>query len=124
MDVEPKPIEDNTSDSDNSDDETTQYVFEPFFYINSNSFNNWKLKIGADITNDQINDVQAMKDYADKTMQLDPIVQLSVLENTHEEAQIGDTSFLNADPIGIRTMITVNGITGNPFRKDSPMQII
>lgn len=123
MDVEPKPIEDNTSDSDNSDDETTQYVFEPFFYINSNSFNNWKLKIGADITNDQINDVQAMKDYADKTMQLDPIVQLSVLENTHEEAQIGDTSFLNADPIGIRTMITVNGITGNPFRKDSPMQL-
>lgn len=127
-DVEPKPAgdsdeDDDSKDEDSTNDDTDQYVFEPFFYQNSNSVANWGLRIGADITNDQIQDPESMKAYADKVMQLDPIVQLSVLENNHDEANIGDTSFLNADPIGIRTMITINGIVGNPFRKEAPMQL-
>ncbi|MBA1393885.1 hypothetical protein EQ500_08410, partial [Lactobacillus sp. XV13L] len=128
-DVDPKPSnsgsdsDDSGNDDDSTNDDTDQYIFEPFFYQNSNSVSQWGLRMGPDITNDQIKDPDSMRSYADKVMQLDPIVQLSVLENTHDEAEIGDTNFLNADPIGVRTMITVNGIVGNPFRIDSPMQL-
>ncbi|APX72091.1 hypothetical protein BTM29_05715 [Companilactobacillus allii] len=95
-----------------------------FFYFNSQSRSEFGLKIGEDITNDQIKDVEAMKKYADSNMQTEPVVELSVnVSYQDDDMKIGDTSYLNAEPLGIQTMITLNGISGNPLTNDSPMTI-
>lgn len=117
-----EPTDENGTDGTTSDDEN--YIFTPFFYFNSQSRGEYGLKIGEDITNDQIKDVESMKKYADSTMQTEPVVELTVNVSYQDDSmKIGDTSYLNAEPLGIKTMITLNGISGNPLTNDSPMTI-
>lgn len=117
-----EPTDENGTDGTTSDDEN--YIFTPFFYFNSQSRGEYGLKIGEDITNDQIKDVESMKKYADSTMQTEPVVELNVNVSYQDDSmKIGDTSYLNAEPLGIKTMITLNGVSGNPLTNDSPMTI-
>lgn len=120
-DVEPS---DDQGKEDGTTADDTDYVFKPFFYYNAESRSNYGLKIGDDITNDQIKTPEQMKQYADSVLQVDPVVELTVnLSYQDSSLKIGDTLFLNADPLGIRTMITVNGISGNSLTDDTPMTI-
>lgn len=117
-----EPTEDNGTDGTTGDVEN--YVFTPFFYFNTQSRSKFGLKIGEDISNDQIKDVQSMRAYADSVMQTEPVVELTVnVSYQDDDMRIGDTSYLNAEPLGIKTMITLNGISGNPLTNDSPMTI-
>lgn len=120
-DVEPSEDQGQT-DGTTADD--TDYVFKPFFYYNAPSRSEYGLKIGDDITNDQIKTPEQMKQYADSVLQTEPIIELTVnLSYQDDTMKIGDTSYLDAGPLGIKTMVTLNGISGNPLMKDTPMTI-
>lgn len=118
-----KPSEDQgQTDGTTADDKN--YVFEPFFYYNAPSRDQYGLKIGDDITNDQIKTVEQMKQYADSVLQTEPVIELTVnLSYQDDTMKIGDTSYLDTGPLGIKTMVTLNGISGNPLIKDTPMTI-
>lgn len=123
-DVEPKFTETATDDTAKTDTDEVKYYFDPFFYYNSTSKSEHGLIIGEDITNDQIRDAGSMKKYADSVMQTEPVVELTVNLSAQDDGlNIGDTIFLNAEPLGIKTMITLNGISGNPLTNDSPMTV-
>lgn len=123
-DVEPKSTETATDGTVTTDTDEVKYYFEPFFYYNSASQSEHGLIVGEDITNDQIKDTESMKKYADSVMQTDPVVELTVnLSAQDDSLNIGDTLFLNAEPLGIKTMITLNGISGNPLTNNSPMTV-
>lgn len=123
-DVEPKSTDAATDDTAKADTDEVKYYFDPFFYYSLASRSEHGLIIGEDITNDQIKDVDSMKKYADSVMQTDPVVELTVnLSAQDDNLKIGDTLFLNAEPLGIKTMITLNGISGNPLTNDSPMTV-
>lgn len=120
-DVEPS---DDQGKEDGTTADDTNYVFKPFFYYNAQSRSEYGLKIGDDITNDQIKTPEQMKQYADSVLQTEPVVELTVnLSYQDDSMKIGDTSYLDAGPLGIKTMITLNGISGNPLMKDTPMTI-
>src|SRR5699024_3906657 len=103
-DVEPSDTQ-GQEDGTSSDDDN--YVFKPFFYYNAASRSEYGLKIGDDITNDQIKTPEQMKQYADSVLQTDPVVELTVnLSYQDTSMQLGDTLYLNADPLGLETMIT------------------
>lgn len=120
-DVEPS---DTQGQEDGTTADDTNYVFEPFFYYNAPSRDQYGLKIGDDITNDQIKTVEQMKQYADSVLQTEPVIELTVnLSYQDDTMKIGDTSYLDAGPLGIKTMVTLNGISGNPLMKDTPMTI-
>ncbi|WP_125588562.1 prophage endopeptidase tail family protein [Companilactobacillus jidongensis] len=120
-DVEPS---DTQGQEDGTTADDTDYVFKPFFYYNAQSRSEYGLKIGDDITNDQIKTPEQMKQYADSVLQTEPVVELTVnLSYQDDSMNIGDTSYLDAGPLGIKTMITLNGISGNPLMKDTPMTI-
>lgn len=123
-DVEPKAVETATDDTTETDTDEVKYYFDPFFYYNAVSRSEHGLIIGEDITNDQIKDSNSMKKYADSVMQTEPIVELTVnLSFQDDSLKIGDTLYLNAEPLGIKTMITLNGISGNSLTNDSPMTV-
>ncbi|CAJ1187652.1 hypothetical protein CPR19081_DFPECDIO_01086 [Companilactobacillus paralimentarius] len=72
----------------------------------------------------QPKDADSMKKYADSVMQTEPVVELTVnLSAQDDSLNVGDTLFLNAEPLGIKTMITLNGISGNPLTNNSPMTV-
>ncbi|GAQ01464.1 prophage Lp2 protein 50 [Companilactobacillus farciminis] len=57
-------------------------------------------------------------------MQTEPIVELTINVSFQDDTlKLGDTSYLNAEPLGIQTMITLNGVSGNPLTNDSPMTL-
>lgn len=123
-DVEPKSNDAATDDTAKVDTDEVKYYFDPFFYYSLASRSEHGLIIGEDITNDQIKDVDSMKKYADSVMQTEPVVELTVnLFAQDDSLNIGDTLFLNAAPLGIKTMITLNGISGNPLTNNSPMTV-
>ncbi|GEO58708.1 prophage endopeptidase tail family protein [Companilactobacillus bobalius] len=123
-DVEPKSTEAATDDTAKADTDEVKYYFNPFFYYSLASRSKHGLIIGEDITNDQIKDPEQMKKYADSVMQTEPVVELTVnLSAQDDSLNIGDTLFLNAEPLGIKTMITLNGISGNPLTNNSPMTV-
>ncbi|CAJ1188083.1 MULTISPECIES: prophage endopeptidase tail family protein [Companilactobacillus] len=123
-DVEPKSTDAATDDTAKADTDEVKYYFDPFFYYSLASRSEHGLIIGEDITNDQIKDVDSMKKYADSVMQTEPVVELTVnLSAQDDSLNIGDTLFLNAEPLGIKTMITLNGISGNPLTNNSPMTV-
>ncbi|MFC6324045.1 prophage endopeptidase tail family protein [Companilactobacillus baiquanensis] len=125
-DVTPQTDDGVADGNTTTDDDSVKYVFDPFFYYNASAVNadGGKMRIGEDITNDQIKDVESMKKYADSVMQVDPIVELTVnLNQQDDELNIGDTMFLNAEPLGLKLMVTLNGISGNPLNNDTPMTI-
>lgn len=123
-DVEPKSTETATDGTVKADTDEVKYYFDPFFYYSLDSRSKHGLIIGEDITNDQIKDVESMKKYADSVMQTEPVVELTVnLSAQDDSLKIGDTLFLNAEPLGIKTMITLNGISGNPLTNNSPMTV-
>ena len=123
-DVEPKSTEAATDDTAKADTDEVKYYFDPFFYYSLASRSKRGLIIGEDITNDQIKDPEQMKKYADSVMQTEPVVELTVnLSAQDDSLNIGDTLFLNAEPLGIKTMITLNGISGNPLTNNSPMTV-
>lgn len=120
-DVEPS---DTQGLEDGTTTDGTEYVFKPFFYYNAQSRFEYGLKIGDNITNDQIKTPEQMKKYADSVLQTEPVIELTVnLSYQDDSMKIGDTSYLDAGPLGIKTMITLNGISGNPLMKDTPMTI-
>ena len=123
-DVEPTAVETATDDTAKTETDEFKYYFEPFFYYNAKSSAKHGLIIGEDITNDQIKDAAAMKKYADSVMQTEPIVELTINVSFQDDTlKLGDTSYLNAEPLGIQTMITLNGVSGNPLTNDSPMTL-
>lgn len=123
-DVEPKSTDAATDDTAKADTDEVKYYFDPFFYYSLASRSKHGLIVGEDITNDQIKDVDSMKKYADSVMQTEPVVELTVnLSAQDDSLNIGDTLFLNAEPLGIKTMITLNGISGNPLTNNSPMAV-
>ncbi|HCD07903.1 MAG TPA: hypothetical protein DEQ50_06555 [Lactobacillus sp.] len=120
-DVEPS---DAQGQEDGTTGDDTEYVFEPFFYYNAQSRSEYGLKIGDDITNDQIKTPEQMKQYADSVLQTEPVVELTVnLSYQDDSMNLGDTLYLNADPLGLETMITLNGVSGNPLTSETPMTI-
>lgn len=122
-DVEPTSQE-STTDDTKADTDEVKYYFTPFFYYNQASASVHGLRAGEDITNDQIKDPEAMKKYADSVFQTDPIVELTVNVSYQDDTvKLGDTSYLNAEPLGIETMITLNGISGNILTNDTPITI-
>jgi len=123
-DVEPKSTEAATDDTAKADTDEVKYYFDPFFYYSLASRSKHGLIIGEDITNDQIKNPEQMKKYADSVMQTEPVVELTVNLSAQDDGlKIGDMLFLNAEPLGIKTMITLNGISGNPLTNNSPMTV-
>lgn len=123
-DTDVEPSEDEGKTGEDGDEDDVKYYFTPFFYENQASVSKYGLKTGDDITNDQIKDPQAMIKYADSTLQTDPVVELTVnLFEQDADMKIGDTIFLDASPLGVKTMITLNGVSGNPFINDTPLTV-
>lgn len=123
-DVEPQEPKD-TKSSGKKGDTNVKYYFQPFLYQDTQSIAEWGERPGPDLSNDQIKTQDAMEQYAANTLQAEPVMTLSVqYDDWTVQADVGDVWWLDAKPLNMQTMITVNGVTRNPFRHTAPTFVL
>ncbi|WP_081701341.1 prophage endopeptidase tail family protein [Schleiferilactobacillus shenzhenensis] len=120
-DVEPQEPKDTSNVGDETTNTKVEYYFDPFLYRDNDSIAKWGERPGPDLTNDQIQHQDTMEAYAANTLQSDPVTTLTITYDTTDDVGKGDVWYLNAKPLGLQTMITVNGIERNPFRNTAPV---
>ena len=100
---------------DSSTEGKTEYYFEPFKVRDEDSIVRWGEHWGPNISDDRFTDANAMKDYALKSMQTQPLTEITITYDGNDEVQPGEVWLLNVESQHFITEVTVDGIKEYPL---------
>lgn len=113
----------DTTDSSTTDSDTETYYFQPFFVQDDTSISNWGLHPMADLSADDVKDVDTMRARALAQLQADPIITTTITMISNKQPIPGEKARLNIQTMDYSTDVTVVSFTWYPFSKSQQTQI-
>lgn len=93
-----------------------QYYFAPFYVTDEHSIQSWGVHPAQEaLEDDRFKDPVAMRNYALKKLQPEPVMSIELTLKTNEPPIPGETARLNIRPRHYSTDVTVVGFTWKPY---------
>lgn len=101
------------------DDSKDQYYFQPFLVKDEESIKRWGVFDAGDLTNDQLTDPEAAKEYAKKQFVPNPSLSVQVTKTSNDQPVLGDIVRFEIKTNGYVEQLPTVGYTWYPYSKAS-----
>lgn len=106
-----------------SDNNTVEYYFAPFEVRDEDSINRWGERWGASVSDNRFTDADAMRSFALKSMQTQPLTELTITYDGDDSVQQGEVWLLEVQSQNFITEVTVDGIKEYPLNPAKPPEV-
>ena len=105
----------NIDTKDATDDDDTEYYFQPFIVRDEESIKEWGERPGPPISDERFTNPENMWKYALATMKSEPDLQITLNFSGEEKLELGNMLYIAVQPENFVTWVTVTGIKNNVF---------